>query len=155
MTSAVSDPGVDVRERAATSRARPVLLATLETPLLHEASRIAVDAAVESGQPLLVVNAVVAQPTRCTLALGWDHITPPAVEESLNEPAALARSVGVRVERICLRSPHPVDALVELAAEREVGLLVLGADPDAMRKRRYRRSMRKLVERCSCLVWLP
>jgi len=132
-----------------------VLLATLDAPLLAEASRLAVDAAVESGQTLLVVNAVEMILTRCNLTLGYHYIAPHGVEESLAEPASLAHSLGVPVERICLRSPRPVEALVEVAAEREVGLLVLGADPSRMRKRRYRRSVRKVVEKCSCLVWLP
>lgn len=135
--------------------ARPVLLATLEAPILEEASRTAVDAAVESGQPLLVVNAVETALTRTMLTFGDTYIPPPAVEESLSAPAELAHSLGVRVERIRLRSPRPVEALIELAGERDVGLLVLGADPAAMRKGRYRRSVRKVVERLSCLVWIP
>lgn len=133
--------------------ARPVLLATLDAPLLEEAVQVAVDAAVESGQPLLVVNAVEVSVTRATLALGYDYITPPPVEASLQEPAALAASLGVRVERIRLGSPHLVDALLELTAEREVGLLVLGPDPRALR-RRYRKAIRKILERSPCLVWV-
>ena len=135
--------------------ARPVLLATLGVPLAQEATVFAVDAAVESGQPLLVVNAVETSLTRCNLTFGTLYITPPPIEESLSAPAALAHSLGVRVERICLNSPRPVDALVDLTAEREVGLLVLGADPCSMRRWRYRRCVRKVLERAPCLVWVP
>jgi nucleotide-binding universal stress UspA family protein len=131
-----------------------VLLATLDAPLLPEASEMAIDAAVESGQPLLVVNAVETALTRWTLTFGHDYIAPPGVEESLSAPAQLASSLGVRVERLRLRSPRPVDALLELSSERDVGLLVLGADPNSMRKRRYRRCVRKIVERSPCLVWV-
>jgi nucleotide-binding universal stress UspA family protein len=151
----LTDKRVGAGDTALASPARPVLLATLEAPLLAEASQMAVDSAVESGQPLLVVNAVETALTRCMLTFGDNYIAPPAVEESLNAPAQLAHCLGVRVERIRLRSPRPVDALIELASEREVGLLVLGADPGSMRKRRYRRSVRKVLERSSCLVWLP
>jgi len=144
-----------VEDTAHAAPGRPVLLATLEAPILEEASRTAVDAAVESGQPLLVVNAVETALTRTMLTFGDTYIPPPAVEESLTAPAELAHSLGVQVERIRLRSPRPVEALIELATEREVGLLVLGADPAAMRKGRYRRSVRKVLDRLSCLVWVP
>lgn len=155
MTTAVRDPGTAVRDDASGPRARPVLLATLDAPLLPEASATAVDAAVESGQPLLVVNAVETALTRSALTFGHHYIPPPGVEESLSAPAVLAHSLGARVERIRLRSPRPVEALLELTGEREVGLLVLGADPRSMRRWRYRRSVRKVLERSSCLVWLP
>ena len=102
----------------ARSARRPVVLATLEAPLTAEASAIAVDAAVETGQPLLVVNAVESSLQPCALVLGYDTIVPPDVEESLRAPADLAHSLGVEVERLRLRSPRPVDALLELVAER-------------------------------------
>jgi nucleotide-binding universal stress UspA family protein len=154
VTRTLSEAGVGVREQTGASASRPVLLATLDAPLLAEASRMAVDAAVESGQPLLVVNAVETTLTRCALTFGYDYITPPAVEESLRAPALLAHSLGVRVERVRLRSPRPVDALLDFASEREVGLLVLGADPQSMRGRRYHKSVRKVLERSPCLVWV-
>jgi nucleotide-binding universal stress UspA family protein len=155
MTAALIKPGVGGPESAVASPARPVLLATLDAPLLPEASRVAVDSAVESGQPLLVVNAVEMALTRCALTFGQLYITPPRVEESLSAPTALAHSLGVRVERICLSSPRPVDALVDFSAEQEVGLLVLGADPCSMRRWRYSRCVRKVLERAPCLVWVP
>lgn len=154
MTTTPARADVGSHARADPSPARPVLLATFDAPLSGEACRFAVDSAVESGQPLLVVNAVAVSVTRATLALGYDYITPPPVESSLQAPAALAASLGVRVERIRLRSPHPIDALLELTAERDVGLLVLGPDPRAMRKRRYQRLVRKVTERSPCLVWV-
>ena len=155
MTTSLDRTGVGAHEHAVASSARPVLLATLDAPLLPEASRMAVDSAVESGQPLLVVNAVEMALTRCALTFGQLYITPPRVEESLEAPAALAHSLGVHVERICLNSPRPVDALVDLTGERDVGLLVLGADPGSMRRWRYRRCVRKVLERAPCLVWVP
>ena len=154
MTTTLRDTSVGVRHEADASPARPVLLATLDAPLLAEASRMAVDTAVESGQPLLVVNAVETTLTRCNLTFGHQYIAPPEVEESLSASAMLAHSLGVKVERICLHSPRPVGALLDVAAEREVGLLVLGPDPRSMRKRRYRRSVRKALEGSPCLVWL-
>ena len=154
MTGAVRNRGVAIGLDARSSAGRPVLLATLDAPLLAEASEMAVETALESGQPLLVVNAVETALTRWTLTFGHDYIAPPGVEESLSAPAELANGLGVQVERIRLRSPRPVDALLELAAERGVGLFVLGADPNSMRRRRYRRSAKKIVERSPCLVWV-
>ncbi len=132
-----------------------MLLATLEAPITEEAAAIAVDAAVESGQPLLVVNAVEASLAPCSLVLGYDTIVPPEVEESLRAPADLAHSLGVQVERLRLRSPRPVDALLELVGERSPGLLVVGCDPARMRARTRRKAMRKILSEVECLVWLP
>ena len=140
--------------RASGTRARPVLLATLEAPLVDEAARLGVDSAVESGQPLLIVNAVETILAPCGLVLGYDYITPPDVEESLRAPAELAHSLGVRVERFCLRSTRPVDALLSFAVERGTGLLVLGPDRSRMSARRYRRAVRKVRDGSPCLVWL-
>lgn len=143
------------RELAAGTVARPVVLATLEAPLMDDAAAVAVDAAVESGQPLVVVNAVESSLAPCGLMLGYDSIVPPDVEASLRAPAELAHSLGVAVERIRLRSPRPVDALLELVAERSPGLLVLGPDPSRIRPRRLRKASRRICAEVDCLVWLP
>ena len=135
--------------------ARPVVLATLEAPLTAEAATVAVDAAVESGQPLVVVNAVESSLAPCGLMLGYDSIVPPDVEESLRAPADLAHSLGVAVERLRLRSPRPVDALLELVGERSPGLLVLGPDPARIRPRKLRKATKRICAEVTCLVWLP
>jgi hypothetical protein len=113
VTKTLDKTGVSALDNALASSARPVLLATLDAPLLEEACHTAVDTAVESGQPLLVVNAVEAALTRCALTFGHHYIGSPRIEESLNAPAALAQELGVHVERICLHSPRPVEALLE------------------------------------------
>ena len=154
LTSPMRDPVSPVSTAAARSETRPVLLATLDAPLVEEAAQVGVDTAVESGQPLLVVNAVETTLSPCSTGLGYDYITPPEVEKSLRAPAELAHSLGVPVERFCLRSTRPVDALLAFAAERGTGLLVLGPDRSHMSGRRYRRAVRKVRERSSCLVWL-
>ena len=135
--------------------ARPVVLATIEAPLTSEAAAVAVDAAVESGQPLLVVNAVEASLAPCSFVLGYDTIVPPDVEDSLRAPAELAHSLGVAVERLRLRSPRPVDALLELVAERGPGLLVVGPDPARIRPRTLRKATKRIRAEADCLVWLP
>ena len=155
MRLAIGDRSRQVtRSHAPGTVARPVVLATLEAPLTAEASAVAVDAAVESGQPLVVVNAVESSLAPCGLMLGYDTIVPPDVEESLRAPAALAQSLGVTVERIRLRSPRPVEALLELVDERSPGLLVVGPDPARIRPRTLRKALRRIRAEAPCLVWL-
>jgi nucleotide-binding universal stress UspA family protein len=135
------------------TRRRPVLLATLDVPVDADAARVAVDSAVESGQPLVIANVVPTAFVPVVLA-NWDYLPRPEVEESLRRPAELARSLGVEVERLRVRSPHPVDALLEVAAELEPALLVFGPDRTRLRGRRYRKAARSIEQRCACLVWL-
>ncbi|MDQ3381823.1 MAG: hypothetical protein M3546_16160 [Actinomycetota bacterium] len=156
MTTGLRTGGVDMGARSGSGAApRPVLLATLDAPLLAEAARFGVDSAVESGQPLIVVNAVETTLGPCSRVLGYDYIATPEIESSLRAPADLAHGLGVRVERICVRSTQPVEALIDFAGERGTGLFVLGADPSRIRARRYRRAVRKIRERSACLLWLP
>ncbi len=58
--SACSGPGAPERPRIsrAVTGSRPVMLVTFDVPFEPEATALAVDAAVESGQRLIVVNAV-------------------------------------------------------------------------------------------------
>jgi nucleotide-binding universal stress UspA family protein len=132
-----------------------VLLATLGVPFDPAASTFAVDAAVESGEPLLVVNVVELPPLGMSVAMGYDQLPDsPEQEEALRAPAALAASLGVPVERLRVKSPRPVEALVQVAAERAPGLLVFGPDRDRLKPRAYRKAARAVRERAACLVWL-
>jgi len=131
---------------------RPVLLAMLVVPFSEEATAFAVDSAVESGRPLVVVNAAEVLPTAYAL-LGYGYVEREDLQEALCKPAELAQSLAVRVERLRLCSPHPVDALLELAAERNPAILVFGPDRAHLPSRRYRRAERAVRERASCLVW--
>ncbi|HEY7660803.1 MAG TPA: universal stress protein [Actinomycetota bacterium] len=136
---------------------RPVLLATMGVPLDEEASVFAVDTAVESGQRLVVANVTTLEPLRMSIALGYDTLPEltPDVSASLKRSADLARSLGVHVERLRVRSPRPVEALVELVADVRPGLLVFGLDRSVLRRRRYRRALRAVRERVTCLLWVP
>jgi nucleotide-binding universal stress UspA family protein len=132
-----------------------VLLATLGVPFDPAASSFAVDAAVESGEPLLIVNVVELPPLGMSVAMGYDQLpNHPEQEEALRAPAALAASLGVTVERLRVRSPRPVEALVQLTAERAPGLLVFGPDRARLKPRAYRKAARAVRERATCLVWL-
>ena len=135
---------------------RPVLLATLGVPFEPAASEFAVDAAVESGEPLIVANVVELPPLAMSLNMRYDQLEDePELSEALRFPAELAHSLGVRVERLRVKSLRPVEALLELAAERRPGVLVFGPDRSKLKGRRYRKAARAVRERATCLVWLP
>jgi nucleotide-binding universal stress UspA family protein len=133
---------------------RPVLLATLDVPFSDEATAFAVDSAVESGNPLVLVNVAEVLPTTYTV-LGYGYVERDELQDALRKPAELAHSLAVQVERLRVCSPHPVAALLEVVAERDPGLLVFGPDRRHLSRRRYRKAERAVRERVSCLVWLP
>jgi hypothetical protein len=85
--------------------------------------------------------------------VGYGYIENDDLQRELREPAELAQSLAVRVERLRICSPHPVDALLELVAERRPGVLVFGPDRSRLRRRTYERAARRVRERAGCLVW--
>ncbi len=133
---------------------RPVLLATLGVPFDPDALAFAVDSAVESGQRLIVANVVRIEPLPLSVLLGLDRLESPELADSLLAPAALARSLGVEVERLRVRTPRPVVALLELVGDYRPGLLVFGPDRGRVSRRLYRKAARALREQAGCLVWL-
>jgi len=140
-------------ERGA-ARSRPVLLATLGVPFDLAAAEVAVDSAVETGLPLIIANVVELAPLPLSLMLGHDQIDTPEDAEAFRAPAELARACGVAVERLRVRSPRPLVALLELVAEREPGLLVFGPDRERIGRRRYGKAAKAVRARAACLVWL-
>jgi nucleotide-binding universal stress UspA family protein len=142
----------DVRDVSA--RGRPVLLATLEVPYDEEAAAFAVDAAVECGERLIVANVVEMPLGPACLTMGYGTLDPSEEHEAkLRAPAELAHALGVEVERLRVRSPHPVDALLELVAERAPGLFVFGPDRTELKPRLFRRVAKK-IQNLGCLVWI-
>jgi nucleotide-binding universal stress UspA family protein len=143
-----------VPHRAGSAGGRPIMLVTFDVPVDPHAAELAVDAAVEAGQPLVVVN-VVEMPIRpMTSSWGQEVVVTEDVDESLRAPAELAHSLAVAVERIKLVSPRPLKALLELVAEREPGLLVVGPDRRRMGRWRLRRAERRICGSAPCLVWI-
>jgi nucleotide-binding universal stress UspA family protein len=151
-TRALRDEG----EVDAGSGGRPILLATLGAPFDDDAVVFAVDSAVEAGQPLIVANITVLEPLAMSVILGYDALEEftPEVSESVRRPVELAHSLGVTVERLRIRSPRPIQALLQLARERRPGLLVFGADRRALAPRTYRRAVRAIREGAGCLIWV-
>ena len=147
-------PGSSSPATAAPSRGRPVVLVTLDVPFAPGAASFAVETAVESGSPLIVLNVAEIQMLPVSTLLGFEYIGTPEVDAALREPAELAHSLGVEVERLRVCSPHPVAALVEVVGERDPGLIVFGPDPARLRRRLYRRAAKAVRDRATCLVWL-
>jgi hypothetical protein len=138
------------------SSGRPVLLATLGAPFEEAAATFAVDSAVESGSALIVANVTQLEPLGLSMKLGYDALAEltPEVSASVRRPAELATSLGVPVERLRIRSPRPIRALLELAHERRPGLLVFGPDRLRIKPRVYARAVRAIKEGAACLVWI-
>jgi hypothetical protein len=143
-------------QRRVRDHGRPVLLATLGVPFAPEAAAFAVDAAVEAGQPLVVANVVELPPLGMSVAMGYDQLDDDEHDAAaLRAPAVLAHSLGVEVERLRVKSPRPLVALLELVAERAPGLLVFGPERSRLGRRAYRKAAKAVRERAACLVWLP
>jgi hypothetical protein len=123
-------------------------------PFDPAACELAVDSAVESGQPLLVVVLARLAPLPLSVLLGYDQLDSPEDAEAFRAPAARAASLGVAVERLRVRSPRPVDALLQVIGEREPGLVVFGPDRARLSQRQYRKTARALTEHAPCLVWV-
>lgn len=144
--------GTVVVARTAASSSRPVMLVTFDVPVRPGAAAIAVDSAVESGHPLLLVNLVDLPIRPMTASWGQEVIVLEDVDASLRAPAELASSLAVAVERLRVVSPRPLQALLELVGERRPCLLVLGPDRTRMGRWRLRRAERQIRQSAPCLV---
>lgn len=135
----------------------PVLLATLGVPFDDAAGTFAIDSALESGQVLIVANITRLEPLPLSVRLGYDSLDEftPELSRQIRAPAERAHSLGVRVERLRVRSSRPITALLQLASERASGLLVFGPERTSLSPRRYERAARAVRKGAPCLVWLP
>ena len=137
-----------------------VMLATMAgAPLGAESIRFAVAAAADSGGRLDVVSVVDVPVGRRGPCI--DLRDPPDLARSLKAAVLMARFVGVPVATVRVPTLHPVASLAALAADRHPALLVVGPDVARLSRlrhmsmRRYRRVIRALERRTSCLLWTP
>lgn len=146
-----------VPSAVASAPGRPILLATFGAPFDEEAISVAVDAAVESGEALIVANITRLEPLPLSVMMGYDALDEltPEVSRSVRRPARLAAEFGLRVERLRVRTPRPVSALLELVRERQPGLVVFGPDRRRLSGRLYRKAIKALRAGVGYLVWLP
>jgi nucleotide-binding universal stress UspA family protein len=142
---------------AAPTRARSVVLATLSVRVDPSAERMAIDSALESGVPLVLVNILRLRPYPTTLALvGPEGLNLPHEEdlEAVRATAARAAQLGVKTELLRVTTRRPVQALLEIVAEREAGLLVFGPDLKLTGRVRFRLLARRLRRQADCLIWV-
>ncbi len=152
-TLARSEP--DTANRSGSGGGRPILLATLDVPFDTNAVVFALDSAVEGGQRLIVANFVERPPLPLSAMLGYDDLPyTPEMEKSLTEPVRLARSLGVDVTRLRVKSFHPIAAMLEVAAEQNAGLFVFGPDRRRIMRLRYRLAVRAIRSTVTALIWL-
>src|SRR4051795_6281348 len=165
MISGRGDGMADVRDRdriaaptaTARTRARPVILATLQVRIDPAAEEMAVASALEAGVPLIVANMLHLPPYPATLMLaGPENATLPHEEalEEVRATAARAAAFGIRTELLRVSTPRPVRALIEILAERDAGLLVFGPQPGRGRRWRLRAAARQVRRDAPCLVWV-
>ena len=137
--------------------ARPVLLATLQVRVDPSAERMAIESALEAGVPLVLVNVIRLPPYATTMILmGPEHTTLPHEEDldAVRETAARAAALGVKTELLRVRTTRPVQALLEVARERDAGLLVFGPHLGRIGRLRFRRAARRIRREADCLVWV-
>jgi nucleotide-binding universal stress UspA family protein len=148
---------VGTRSTAAATRARPVLLATLAVRVHPAAERMAIDSAIEAGVPLLVVNLIpLPMYVRTLVLVGPEGTTFPHEEDldALRSTAQRAADMGVKTELLRVRTRHQVTALLEVAHERDAGLIVFGPDLGLVSRVRFRRAARRVRRDADCLVWI-
>ena len=139
------------------ARARPVLLATLQVRVDPSAERMAIDSALEAAVPLVVVNLIRLPPYATTLILvGPEHTTLPHEEDldAVRATAGRAAELGVRTELLRVRTTRPVKALLEVAGERDAGLIVFGPHLGRVGRMRFRRAAERIRSEATCLVWI-
>ena len=74
--------------------------------------------------------------------------------DAVRATAARAAACGIATELLRVRSPRPLTALIELAHDRAVGLLVFGPDRSRISGRRFRAAARVVRRDAPCLVWI-
>jgi hypothetical protein len=148
-------PGV-VSTGDRTSPPRPVLLGTLSVRVDPSAERMAIDSALDSGAKLILANMLALPPYPLTVMLAREYATLPHEEdlEAVRATAARSAALGIPTELLRVSSPRPVTALIELAHDREAGLLVFGPDRSRISARRFRRAARAVRRDAPCLVWV-
>jgi nucleotide-binding universal stress UspA family protein len=143
--------------RANATRARPVVLATLSVRVDPSAERMALDSALEAGVPLVLVNLLRLRPYPTTFGLvGHQGMTLPHEEDldAVRATAQRAAELGVKTELLRVTTRRPVAAMLEIAHERDAGLLVFGPDLRRTGRLRFRSIARRLRREADCLIWV-
>lgn len=138
------------------SSSRPVLLGTLSVRVDPAAERMAIDTALEVGAKLILANMLLLGPYPLTVMIAREYATLPHEEDldAVRETASRAAALGIPTELLRVSSPRPLTALIELAHERKVGVLVFGPDRSRISGRRFRAAAKVVRRDARCLVWI-
>ena len=138
------------------ARKRPVVLATLSVRVDPSAERMALESALEVGARLILANVSMMSPYPMTLVFASPYMTLPHEEDldAVRATANRAAELGIPTELLRVCSPHPVRTVLELAGERDAGLLVFGPDLRLTSRWRFARAARMVRRRAPCLVWI-
>ena len=142
--------------RDAGARSRPVMLATLSVRIDPSAERMACESALDAGVSLIIANMLTLPPYPLTMMLAPEYAVLPHEEDldAVRATAARAAERGIQTELLRVSSRRPMIALLELAREREPGLLVFGPDRQRISRWRFRRAAERVREEIGCLVWV-
>jgi Universal stress protein family len=143
-------------ETSGTSKARPVVLATMSVGVDPGAERMAIESALEAGVPLILVN-LIPVPFYATVVMHEpEAISPPHGEsvDTVRGTAARAARLGIRTEFLRVRTRHAIRALMGVVSERDAGLLVFGPDMKRTGRLRFRLAARRVRRDAPCLVWI-
>lgn len=142
--------------RSAFAPIGPVLLATLSVRIDAEAEAMAIESALQAAVPLILANLSTFHPGRLTSVLAREYAVLPHEEDldAVRQTAARAAARGVATELLRISSPRPIEAMLELARERRVGLLVFGPERSRLPAWRFRRAARAIRRQATCLVWI-
>ena len=134
---------------------RPVLLATMEVPFDDEAAAFAVDAAVESGQRLIVANVVEIPLGPICVTMGYGTSTRPSKtqHDSVRRPSLRTPSASRSSGFACAARTRSTRCSTSWPSSSP-GLLVFGPDRDRLKPRTFRKVAKKIRQRVTCLIWL-
>jgi hypothetical protein len=132
------------------------MLATLSVRVDASAEAMAIESALEAGVSLIVANMLLLRPYPATVMLARENVNLPMEEDldAVRATASRAVGLGIRTELLRVSSLRPIRAMLELAAERQVGLLVFGPDRARIPGYRFRWAARAVRKHAPCLVWI-
>jgi hypothetical protein len=145
-----------VPTRDGAAAARPVMLATLSVRIDPSAERVACESALDADVPLIIANLIELPAFPLTMMLAREHMVLPHEEDldAVRATAVRAAERGIATELLRVSSVRPLVALLELARERQPGLLVFGPDRRRLSRRRFRRAAERVRGELDCLVWI-
>jgi hypothetical protein len=132
------------------------MLATLSVRIDPSAERMALESALQAGVPLIIANMLMLPAYPLTMMIAREHAVLPHEEDldAVRATAARAAGLGIPTELLRVSSRRPLVAMIELARERDPGLLVFGPDLRRISRWRYRRAANRVREQIGCLVWV-